>query len=87
MWNLPWAHPFVIARITILRRAKLLFLFFFFFGESHFSKQSAFSVGLVHCLWELQTSSFNKTLIENESRGTIHTFKNYFATVFSVFNF
>ena len=26
MWNLPWVHPFVIARITILRRAKLLFL-------------------------------------------------------------
>ena len=25
--------------------------------------------------------------IKNESHGTIHTFKNYFATVFSVFSF
>ena len=29
MWNLPWAHPFVIAGITILRPAVLLFFFFF----------------------------------------------------------
>ena len=25
--------------------------------------------------------------IKNESHDTIHTFKNYFATIFSVFNF
>ena len=25
--------------------------------------------------------------IKNESHGTIHIFKNYFATMFSVFNF
>jgi len=25
--------------------------------------------------------------IKNRSHGTIHTFKNYFTTVFSVFNF
>ena len=25
--------------------------------------------------------------IKNESHGIIHTFKNYFATVFSIFNF
>ena len=25
--------------------------------------------------------------IKNESHGTIHTFKNYFVTVFSIFNF
>ena len=29
---------------------------------------------------------FNNFFIKNESHGTIHTFKNYFATVFSVFN-
>ena len=30
---------------------------------------------------------FRKKKIKNRSHGTIHTFKNYFATVFSVFNF
>ena len=34
-----------------------------------------------------QTSLFNNFFIKNESHGIIHTFKNYFATVFSVFNF
>ena len=33
-----------------------------------------------------QTSFFNKIFIKNGSDGTIHTFKNYFATVFSVFS-
>ena len=35
---------------------------------------------------ESQTSFFNKTFIKNGSHGTIHTFKNYFATVFLVFS-
>ena len=30
---------------------------------------------------------FAKTLIKNGSHGTIHIFKNYFVTVFSVFSF
>ena len=46
-----------------------------------------FSSGPVHCSWDLQTSFFNKTFIKNGFHGTIHTFKNYFATVFSVFIF
>ena len=29
---------------------------------------------------------FNKTFIKNGSHGTIHTFKNYFATLFSIFS-
>ena len=29
---------------------------------------------------------FTKIFIKNGSYGTIHTFKNYFSTVFSVFN-
>ena len=29
---------------------------------------------------------FSKIFIKTESHGTIHTFKNYFATVFSVFS-
>ena len=43
-----------------------------------------FSSGLVHYSWDLQTSFFNKTFIKNGSHDTIHTFKNYFVTVFSV---
>ena len=34
-----------------------------------------------------QTSLFNHFFIKNWSHGTIHTFKNYFTTVFSVFSF
>ena len=43
-------------------------------------------MGLVRCSQDLQTSFFNKTFITNESHNTIHTFKNYFVTVFSVFS-
>ena len=32
-------------------------------------------------------SFFNKTFIKNEFHSIIHTFKNYFATVFLIFNF
>ena len=34
-----------------------------------------------------KTSFFSKIFIKNGPHSTIHTFKNYFATVFSVFNF
>ena len=52
-----------------------LFLFFFFWKcvPVHYSRDP-------------QTSFFNKTFIKNGSHDTIHTFKNYFVTVFSVFN-
>ena len=44
-------------------------------------------MGPVNNAWDPQTSFFNKTFIKNGSYSTIHTFKNYFATVFLVFNF
>ena len=56
------------------------------FFKGHFSKANTLSVGPVHCSQDLQTSFFNKTFITNESHNTIHTFKNYFVTVFSVFS-
>ena len=34
-----------------------------------------------------QISLFNNFFIKNGSHSTIHTFKNYFATVFSIFSF
>ena len=39
-----------------------------------------------YCSWDPQPL-YSEKKIKNESHGTIHTFKNYFATVFSVFNF
>ena len=59
--------------------------FFCFFFQAHFSCFG--SVGSVHCLWNSQTSFFNEIFIKNESYGTIYIFKNYFATMFSIFNF
>ena len=38
----------------------------------------------MHCSWVLQIPLFSHFFIKNWSHGTIHTFKNYFATVFSV---
>ena len=58
------------------------FFFFFFLGRVF----HAFPMGPVHCSRDSQTSFFSKTFIKNGSHGTIHTFKNYFATVFSVFS-
>ena len=46
----------------------------------------AFLVGLVYCLQESQTSFFNKIFIKNGFYDIIYTFKNYFTTIFSVFN-
>ena len=40
----------------------------------------------VHCSWDPQPL-YSKKYIKNGSHGTIHTFKNYFVTVFSVFSF
>ena len=58
-------------------------VFFFFSLRSTFQ---CFSVGSMHSLWNSQTSFFNNTFIKNGSHDTIHTFKNYFVTVFSVFS-
>ena len=40
----------------------------------------------IHCSPNSQTSFLNKIFIKNGSHGTVHTFKNYFAIVFSVFS-
>ena len=44
--------------------------------------------GTIHILFMGPTATlFRKKNIKNRSHGTIHTFKNYFAIVFSVFSF
>ena len=60
------------------------YVFFFFFSLR--STFQCISVGSVHSLWKSQTSFFNKTFIKNESHCTIHTFINYFVTLFSIFS-
>ena len=45
------------------------------------------TMGLMHYSRDPQTFFFTKTFIKNGSHGTIHTFKNYFVTVFLVFSF
>ena len=40
----------------------------------------------MHCLRDPQTSFFSNFFIKNGSHGIIHTFKNYFAIIFSVFS-
>ena len=58
-----------------------------FFFRSVFLWLLAFLLDLVHYSRDSQTSFINKTFIKNWSHGIVHIFKNYFATVFSVFNF
>ena len=60
--------------------------YFILFLEARFSKANALPVDPVHCLQDPQTSFFIKTFIKNVSHDTIHIFKNYFTTVFSVFS-
>ena len=44
-------------------------------------------MGPVHCPWDSQILLLNNFLIKNMSHGTIHTLKNYFTTMFSIFSF
>ena len=59
------------------------FFFFLFWREVRFS----FPMGLMYCSQDSQASFFTQTLIKNGFYSTIHTFKNYFATIFLIFNF
>ena len=58
---------------------------FFFFLE-HALAFFFFSSGSMHYSGNPQTSFFKKNFIKNGFHGTIHIFKNYFVTVFSVFS-
>ena len=52
-----------------------------------FSASSISPVDPVNSARDPQTSLFSNFFFKNGSHDTIHTFKNYFATVFSVFSF
>ena len=61
-------------------------VFFFFFFEL---KCLTFPVNSAWCalFTDPQISLFSNFFIKNGSHGTIHTFKNYFAKMFSVSSF
>ena len=62
------------------------FSLFFFSGKSAFLKLYVTLVSPVYCSRDPQISFFNNFSIKKGSHSTIYTFKNYFATVVSVFN-
>ena len=62
-------------------------LFFFFWFQSHYLTKSTVNSARMHCSWVPQIPLFSHFFIKNGSHGTIHTFKNDFATMFSVLVF
>ena len=66
----------------------VLFCFIFFFQPHYLTKSIENSIQ-VHCSWISQILLFSHFFIKNGSHSIIHTFKNYFISVFSVsiFNF
>ena len=71
------------------------FFFFFFVTLKRYYSSLLWTVAVTfdreQCICALfmdpQITLFNNFFIKNGSHGTIYTFKNYFATVFSVFSF
>ena len=61
------------------------FLFFFFFLAAVVDFSPVNSAPM-HCSRDPQNSLFSNFFIKNGSHGTIHTFKNCFTIVFSVFS-
>ena len=60
------------------------FSFFFFFVQPAIVDLSIVNSAPVHCSRVPQITLFSNFFIKNGSHNTIYTFKNYFATVFSV---
>ena len=58
---------------------------FFFIFYAHISLFQE-TQSIVHALFTRPTTTLFRKNIKNGSHGTIHTFKNYFATVFLVFS-
>ena len=67
----------------------VFFLFFSFFFFTHFLLFETNNIvyNTVHVLFMGPTATLFRKNIKNGSYDTIHTFKNYFVTVFSVFSF
>ena len=67
-------------------RQRLLFIYYAWTVAENFDFSAIFStlMGPVYCSRDPQTSLSSNIFIKNGSHNTIHTFKNYFATVFLV---
>ena len=76
-----------IALISAASAFPQFFFFFFFSFQPQWLTRSFVNSALVHYSRIPQTLLFINFFIKNGSHSTIHTFKNYFATVFSVFSF
>ena len=72
---------------STLRICAVLFALFFFSFQAVTFDYSPANSASVHCSWVPQTSLFSNFFIKNRFHDTIHTFKNYFTTMFSVFSF
>ena len=89
-WVLRFAFSFFFFFLVMrLRRQQLLFVHCSWTVAALFDFSTPFntSVGPVNSARDSQISFFINFFTKNGSYGTIHTFLNYFATVFSVFNF
>ena len=82
-------HQFIqcsFGQHLLVLRLRFLSIFFFFFSaamvDPFFCEQCTCALFM-----DPQTPLFINFFIKNWSYSTIHTFKNYFITVFSVFNF
>ena len=67
-----------------------VFTFFFFPTAALISRDNGYcswTVATTFDYFNPQISLFSNFFIKNWSHGTIHTFKNYFVTVFSFFSF
>ena len=83
MWLL-YPNGYLVSVWILLNVLRLAFMFC---GTYTHDWKMCLSMDPVHCSWDPQTSFFSKIFIKNGFHGIIHTFKNYFATIFSVFNF
>ena len=70
-------------RLRLILQSIFSFFFFFFFVSSC----NFWPILPWHYSWIPQTSLFSNFFIKNWSHSTIHTFKIYFATMFSIISF
>ena len=86
-----FGYSVVFVRLSLLR-FHFFFFFFFFCCSIHFKGQwllfihYSWTVAATFDYFNIQISFFINFFIKNGSHDTIHTFKNYFVIVFSVFN-
>ena len=77
----------IVLKNTTSVSVSVFAFFFFFLGEKRISVAFMLFQWVPCTVHRTYKPLFNKIFIKNGSYGTIHTFKNYFATMFSVFSF